>query len=233
MRRRPAIIWAVVLAVIAGGIYYAENNIDNQHLPWRAIDAEAPVGLATRTQLLRLSISPSSTCQAIAIAAATMNSVPAEPQNTHETCGWTHARIMYGSDAGDLKGESTMQCPLSIGTYIWLREVDALAREYLSADIAKIHHAGTYSCRRQNGNNSGQWSEHAFANAWDITGFELDDGRVISVLKDWDGEPSKRAFLRAARDQACNIFRVTLSPDYNDAHKDHFHVDMGPSMACR
>jgi len=26
---------------------------------------------------------------------------------------------------------------------------------------------------------------------------------------------------------------LTLSPDFNEAHHDHFHVDMGPTRSCR
>jgi len=87
--------------------------------------------------------------------------------------------------------------------------------------------------RRQRGNSSGEWSEHAFANAWDVAAFELRDGSLISVLKDWNGARQKKKFLRDARSAACDIFRVTLSPDYNAAHADHFHLDMGPSSSCR
>jgi hypothetical protein len=99
--------------------------------------------------------------------------------------------------------------------------------------ITGILHYGTYSCRKQNGNNSGQWSEHAFANAWDVAGFELSDGRMIIVKSDWNGEADKARFLKRARNMSCQIFNVTLSPDYNAAHADHFHLDMGPNRACR
>ncbi len=35
-------------------------------------------------------------------------------------------------------------------------------------------------------------------------------------------------FLRAGREAACADFNVVLSPDYNAAHRNHFHLDMGP-----
>jgi len=144
--------------------------------------------------------------------AAGFKSIPADPRETTSVCGWDIARVVYGSETATLRpGEANMQCPLAVGSYMWLREANMLAITHL-----------------------GQWSEHAFANAWDITGFELEDGRMISVLKDWNGnDKTRQKFLRGARDKACKIFRVTLSPDYNAAHRDHFHVDMGPSSACR
>jgi len=29
------------------------------------------------------------------------------------------------------------------------------------------------------------------------------------------------------------MFSVVLSPDYNAAHRNHFHVDVGPWWRCR
>jgi hypothetical protein len=33
-------------------------------------------------------------------------------------------------------------------------------------------------------------------------------------------------FLRAVHEAACGIFGTVLGPEANDAHKDHFHLDM-------
>ena len=222
-------------ALIAASFYAIDRYVPHQHLIWRSLNPEAPVGFATRTQLLRVSLSPNSTCKTLSLRAQTLSSVPAEPKSVENSpCGWQTARIHYGSDSVVLSpGEATMQCPLSLGNYIWSKEIDRLAKVHFQASLSKIFHAGTYSCRRQRGNGSGAWSEHAFANAFDITGFELSNGRVVSVLNHWSGTPEERRFLRGVRDEACKIFRVTLSPDFNAAHADHFHVDMGPSNSCR
>jgi hypothetical protein len=79
------------------------------------------------------------------------------------------------------------------------------------------------------------WSEHATGNAIDIAAFVLEDGRRISVLGDWEAEGEKARFLKAVRDDACDIFATVLSPDYNAAHADHFHFDQGGRWfgACR
>ena len=234
MWKRPAIFFTIIALLLGGIVYTLDRNMPPQHLPWKKLNPEAPLGFATKSQFLRMSLSPSKVCMDMARDIEPFKSIPADPKETNSVCGWDVARVVYGNDKTTLRGEANMQCPLSVGTYMWLREVDALADRHLKVGLEKIHHAGTYSCRRQNGNSSGQWSEHAFANAWDITGFELTDGRIISVKTGWNGEDKRqRKFLRETRDIACKIFRVTLSPDYNAAHHDHFHVDMGPSMACR
>ena len=200
---------------------------------------EADIGLATGTKITLVSLAPSSVCLGKLADAQSLDYVQAEPKRENKPCGWNIAtRMTKASDISFRPRDVTSQCSVMMASYIWLRDVDKAAQKYLGSGLKSVHHAGTFSCRRQRGNSSGAWSEHAFANAWDIMGFELDDGRVVSVLKDWKqggSEDSKmRArFLRDARGSACRVFRVVLSPDYNAAHKDHFHLDQGPYLSCR
>ncbi len=214
--------------------FAADRSLPHQHLPWRPLDMQAPTGFATDLQLLRLSLSPSSTCTQLIEAVDDYQTREAKAHRVKPPCGWDIAREVDLSEIAALKPRDvTMQCPLAAGNYIWMREIDKAALKHLGSGLKTIQHAGSYSCRRQVGNGSGQWSEHAYANAFDVMGFELEDGRIISVLKDWNGEKDRKRFLRDVRKQACKIFRVTLSPDFNAAHADHFHVDMGPTTSCR
>lgn len=224
-----------LLAIFAiAGCVVADITLPHQHLPWRTLNPDAPVGAATQFQLFRLTLSPSQTCMDMAEKAATFNSSKAPPNDGPGLCGWKIARLVKGSSSARLAGAADMQCPLSVGTYIWLREVDELAQKRFGSGVKSVTHFGTYSCRRQNGNSSGKWSEHAYGNAWDVSGFVLDNGVKISIQKHWSkGTSDQRRFLRDARDKACGIFRVTLSPDFNAAHHDHFHFDMGPGNSCR
>jgi hypothetical protein len=73
-------------------------------------------------------------------------------------------------------------------------------------------------------------SEHAFANAVDVSAFVLRDGRRVSVLNGWRGSPKERAFLRRLHQSACKRFGTVLGPEYNAAHANHFHFDMAKSM---
>jgi hypothetical protein len=110
--------------------------------------------------------------------------------------------------------------------------LQAAARQHLGQEVVRVEHFGTYSCRNLYHRESGRRSQHATANAIDIAGFTLADGTQVSVLADWDGPAAKAAFLRAIRDGACRFFDVVLSPDYNEAHRDHFHFDQGGQSAC-
>ena len=226
----------IFFTIMIGAGFAANETVPSQHLPWRSLNPEAPLGFATKSQLLQLSLSPSKRCMDMAADVVHLQSIAAEPHRPakYKTCGWDIAREVSQSAGIKFSPDAVnMQCPLSIASYLWTREIKEIAREEFGSSITAITHYGTYSCRRQNGNNSGQWSEHAYANAWDIAGFKLSTGRVISVQSGWDGKADEKRFLRRARKAGCKIFNVTLSPDFNAAHADHFHFDMGPTKSCR
>lgn len=130
-----------------------------------------------------------------------------------------------------LRPEET-RCVMAARLYMWERHgLQPLARRLLGQPVAEITHFGSYSCRTMRGKS--HMSEHATANAFDISGFRLGNGTVISVKRDWATGGSTATFLRAVRSSLCDWFNVTLSPDYNADHADHFHVDMGWYRTCR
>jgi hypothetical protein len=131
-----------------------------------------------------------------------------------------------------------MSCPVAAGLILWERQgLARAATDMMNAKLTRIDHIGTYNCRRQYGKKTGWVSEHASANAIDITGFMFADGTKVSVLDDWNpkgGEETRAAnFLRTAQQKACGVYKVVLGPEANAAHKNHFHLDMGPLSSCR
>jgi hypothetical protein len=123
-----------------------------------------------------------------------------------------------------------MRCNIAARLYMWERNVvqpEALRR--FGESVSEVMHFGSYSCRTIRG--STYLSEHATGNAFDISGFKLKSGQTVSVLKDWGSGP-KSDFLHAVHDGLCDYFNLTLSPNYNADHKDHFHVDMGWVRGC-
>ena len=119
-----------------------------------------------------------------------------------------------------------MTCPLAQNFAAWVRYgVQPAARVYFGTEVVRIDTFGTYNCRRIAG--SSRLSQHAKADAVDVAAFLLADGRRISVQSNWNGDDASRRFLRRIRESACKRFNTVLSPDYNAAHHDHFHFDMG------
>lgn len=125
-----------------------------------------------------------------------------------------------------------MTCPLAANFAAWARHAAMpAARVYFDIELVRIETMGTYSCRQIAG--SSRLSEHARSNAVDVSAFVLADGRRISVKDGWNGDEASRDFLRRIRASACRRFPTVLSPDYNAAHHDHFHLDMSGKDFCR
>lgn len=134
----------------------------------------------------------------------------------------------FGTPASNL---GAMTCPLASNFALWARHAaKPAAKLYLGSELDRIETFGTYNCRNVNGGRSGRLSQHAFANAVDISAFVLKDGRRVSVLAGWNGTKAERAFLRRLHGSACKRFGTVLGPDYNGAHANHFHFDMAQSM---
>ena len=85
-------------------------------------------------------------------------------------------------------------------------------------------------------------SQHAYATAIDIAGYTTGDGEYYSVNDHWvidaDGESTCSAPTETDRDaflheiicaqKAAGIWNIVLTPNYNAAHRNHFHVDLTP-----
>ncbi len=147
------------------------------------------------------------------------------------TCSIKGGVILAGLGAARLDPLKT-RCALAMDLYLWEQNsVRPAAREILGADLRRIEHFGSYSCRKIAG--SRRWSKHARAEAIDIAGFRLANGRHITLLRGWNGKSDERKFLRQIRDGACQHFGGVLSPDYNAAHADHFHFDFSRWGFCK
>jgi hypothetical protein len=109
----------------------------------------------------------------------------------------------------------------------WARYgADRAARQILGSPLVRIETMGSYSCRNVAG--TARRSAHATANAIDVAAFVLADGRRVSVLDDWfNGTRDEREFLHVVQESACKRFATVLSPEYNAAHRDHLHVEVG------
>lgn len=137
-----------------------------------------------------------------------------------------------------VNGLKAIRCPAARALVGWVRHgVRPAARQLLGSDVTRIDSYGTYVCRGIVGGGTraaGRVSEHGLANAVDIGSFVLADGRRISIERDWNSpDPQVREFLRIIHRSACKRFVTTLSPEYNAAHANHFHFDMGGRPLCR
>lgn len=140
--------------------------------------------------------------------------------------------IDYGVPTTNLKATA---CPLTRIFVAWVRNgLVPAGREILGSEVVKVETMGSYACRNTIGTAQARLSEHATGNAIDVSGVVLADGRRITIQRDWaSSDPAVREFLQVIRRSACRRFRTVLSPDYNAAHHDHLHLDLGGRPLCR
>ena len=79
----------------------------------------------------------------------------------------------------------------------------------------------------------GVLSQHAYANAIDVSVFVTEDGKTVNVERDWKGKKNKSKFLKQVASSACLSFRVSVSPDGDANHFNHLHWDTGLYRSCR
>jgi hypothetical protein len=81
---------------------------------------------------------------------------------------------------------ATMSCPMADVLGEWLRDtVQPEAKKLFGSQVVKIQNASSYVCRNRYGSASAPLSEHALANAFDVSEFVLANGTRITVLDDW------------------------------------------------
>lgn len=226
---RKTIIWALLLALTAAGtllaIGYARRHPEN--LPWAELDLTRPIGMFTGRKLASLRAEPGRCLALLSAAGVTHEALPARSDGAD--CAYSDAVRLGpgGSRSIALHSETPpLSCPVAAALALWeWHVVQPAAQRHFRQRVAGIDHFGGYSCRRVNGRPEGDWSEHATANAIDVAALRLADGRRVSIVNDWRGDAAEAAFLREVRDGACRVFATVLSPDYNEAHRDHLHFD--------
>ena len=92
---------------------------------------------------------------------------------------WQHMKV-------EIDPPATVTCALARALSTWLNEtVQPEAEVLFSSRVVKLHNATSYACRNRYGSAYQPLSEHALANAIDISEFVLASGEHITVLDNW------------------------------------------------
>ena len=221
----------VLIGAAAFGVWRGWVPLADEWNPWAPLDVRASPNLLTRFKLSRLQDDPGLCDQVLKTSGLRVSHQADSPADA--SCPLRNTLRVQGADVG-LSSSFLASCPLAVAFALFERHsLQPAAQAVFGQAVTRVDHLGSFACRNIYNRADGRLSQHASANALDIAGFRLADRRSISVLKDWPGEGEKARFLRQVRDGACNDFNVVLSPDYNAAHHNHFHLDMGRWGVCR
>jgi len=229
--------WLLLLAFVAAlvfgyAVYSRRIAVPERYDPFAPLDVRAPPGPLTAYKLWRTT-HDLQLCDA-ALAQSGIEYRPVADTSGPGGCELTDVVRISGSDDVRFSAPFLATCPLALGMALFEHQyLQPAAIDVFGKRVTRIEHVGSYACRNVNHQKDAALSQHASANAIDLTGFVLTDGRRIT-LSQWGeaGKPDAQ-FLSRVHDGACRSFDTTLGPDYNALHKTHFHVDMGPYRMCR
>lgn len=227
---RVLLVLGLMVGAAGASVWRGWITLPPQWNPWAPLDVKAEPNLLTRYKLMRLRDNPQLCEQALSSSGLR---VAHQADSPDAKCPLSDTLRVQGGDVA-LSSSFLASCRLAVSFALFEHHaLQPAAQAVYGQAVTRVDHLGSFACRNVYGRENGRLSQHASANALDIAGFRLADGRAISVLKDWPKDNQDARFLRQVRDGACDVFSVVLSPDYNSAHRNHFHVDVGPWWVCR
>ncbi len=230
-RRNLLALLMIVLGFWAWRSGHIVVNIPESWNPWSPLDVHAPPDMWTRLKLTRIDHDDAA-CKS-ALGTATITWQPIADRATGDGCGF-HNAIRVSATTATIDPSFALSCRSAVALAMWeTHGLQPTAQRLFGERVVRIEHFGSYSCRNVYGRDSGPRSRHANADALDVAGFVLDDGTRIRVLGDWGDESKKSKFLHDIHQSACRYFGSVLGPDYNTAHRNHFHLDRGGYRVCR
>ena len=213
------------------GLIHPKTPLPPHWNPTTALDIKAPPTPVTRWKIARTSDG------AACFAALSKGSVGYSvlPDLTENSACGIRDRVVLRSVAGISMDPVETKCATALRLALWAEHgVKPAARSILRSDVTRLQHYSSYSCRpiRTSSGSSGRMSTHATAEAIDIAGFTMADGRHLTLQNDWNNG-AEGVFLQAAFGSACEWFVTALGPDYNALHADHFHLQSRGWGLCR
>ncbi|GGJ48796.1 extensin-like protein [Sphingopyxis bauzanensis] len=223
---RPYLIWfgvAVLLALgaIRGMQWVADHP---EHIPTARFEFSHPQGWATHRKLAGFARDDAACFAAFDRARAGYERRPVVGTGV---CRASQRMVLTGNRLVPTMrpANAAPGCAVTAAMALWTRDVvQPLAQKHFGQKVVALENLGSYNCRKIAGERA--QSQHSTANAIDISAFVLADGTRISLINDWTDPDVRRDFLHDVRDGSCGLFSTALSPDYNRAHADHFHLDM-------
>jgi hypothetical protein len=117
---------------------------------------------------------------------------------------------------------ATLRCPMAEQMANWLREDVAPTLAESGPPLRVLDNFDSYECRGRNRVRAAALSEHGRADALDVRGFRLADGRELG-LTDMNVAKDLREKVRAS---ACARFSTVLGPGSDGYHEEHVHLDL-------
>jgi hypothetical protein len=117
---------------------------------------------------------------------------------------------------------ATLRCKMALAIADWVRSDVAPLAAGLGSPLSALDNYDSYECRGRNRIAGAQLSEHGRANALDVRGFKLADGRSIGLTD----RTVPRELRETVLQSVCARFPTVLGPGSDWYHEEHIHLDL-------
>ncbi|KAA0075060.1 extensin [Tardiphaga sp. P9-11] len=121
-----------------------------------------------------------------------------------------------------LKPAGTMRCAMATAVADWIRTDMAPLATSLGTKLLELDNFDSFDCRGRNRVVGAKLSEHGRANALDVRGLKLANGRSIALTERNTPREQREAVLHSV----CTRFTTVLGPGSDGYHEDHIHLDI-------
>lgn len=220
MKGKSVIICLLIVVVALAGYRW----LPSYYNPFVPLTLDDPPGTLTQFKLRRLT---PEACELLLTQANARQMIRTQPvANSGGDCPLTNVVRVRDFGRVSLSSSFLASCPLALSSALFVsQQARPLTRTLMGSSLTRIEHLGSFACRNIYHRADARRSEHASAQALDISGFALENGQRISVLRGWQNGKTA-PWLRALLGASCGYFGNALGPDYNAAHANHFHLGM-------
>lgn len=221
----------LILIIIAGIATVGYRWLPPHYNPFVPLTLDDPPGKITQFKLRRLT---PQACESLLAQANQRRLI--RTQAVADSAGECPlSNVVRVRDFGPVSLNSSFlaSCPLALSSALFVsQQARPLTKTWTGSELTRIEHLGSFACRNIYSRPDARRSEHATADALDISAFRLANGQRVTVLNGWKAEKTQ-PWLQALLSASCGYYGNGLGPDYNATHANHFHLGMRGYGLCR
>lgn len=227
MKGKTLLIVFILVAVATVGYRWLPSHYN----PFTPLSLEDPPGPITQYKLRRLT---PEACASLLSQANQKALIRTQPVADSAGACPLH-NVVRVRDFGPVSLNSSFlaSCPLALSSALFVsQQARPLTKTWTGSELVRIEHLGSYACRNIYHRPDARRSEHATAEALDISAFRLANGERVTILHGWRSTKTQ-PWLQALLTASCGYYGNGLGPEYNAAHANHFHLGMRGFGLCR
>ncbi|WP_203461933.1 extensin family protein [Enterobacter cloacae] len=226
MKGKTLLIVIILVAVATVGYSW----LPSYYNPFTPLTLDDPPGKITQYKLRRLTPEACASLLSQANQKALIRTQPVA--DTGGACPLHNVVRVRDFGPVSLNSSFLASCPLALSSALFVsQQARPLTKTWTGSELTRIEHLGSYACRNIYHRPDARRSEHASAEALDISAFQLANGERVTILRGWRSTKTQ-PWLQALLTASCGYYGNGLGPDYNAAHANHFHLGMRGFGLC-